>query len=146
MRRPLKDREGVGDIAGENRDGVERATGGDGADGSERRASASADDSVERGTRPDPAVWVAENGTRPATAVAEPELDPRVRRSARNALRGTLGRTDADEAGRELSRFVLPMTIAPARSSLDHERGFPGVIGGSGQAAVVGSPATRYCL
>src|SRR5947209_18980693 len=42
------------------------------------------------GTRPEPAVAVpSEIGTRPAaTAAAEPELDPPVTRSSRNALRG----------------------------------------------------------
>ncbi len=91
--RLAKDGEGVGDIAGEDRDGVERAAGGDDAGGGE---------SPERRLQPDNAVErrrhaprsrrvvPSENGTRPApTAVAELELDPPGMRSERSALRGT---------------------------------------------------------
>src|ERR1700679_3566581 len=92
--RLAKDGEGVGDIAGEDRDGVERAAGGDDAGGGEspeRRLQPDNAVGRRRQAPPAPAVRVpSENGTRPEpTAVAEPELDPPGMRSERSALRGT---------------------------------------------------------
>src|ERR1700685_1049115 len=72
------------------------------------------------GTRPDPAVSVpSENGTRRApTAAAEPELDPPGIKSAPNALRGPPeGERTPTSPVANWSRLVLPITIAPARSS-----------------------------
>src|SRR5271168_1695104 len=72
------------------------------------------------GTRPEPAVSVPrEKLTKPfATATAEPELDPpAMKRSSNTLVHTPYGERTPTRPVANWSRFVLPMSIAPAASS-----------------------------
>src|SRR5580658_4062320 len=98
------------------------------------------------GTRPEPAVSVPNaNGTNPrATTDAEPELEPPQMYSGRK-LFGTMpyGERVPTRPVANWSRLVLPTTMAPAsRNRRTTVASDLGTYANSGQAAVVGQPAT----
>src|ERR1700722_12340944 len=130
--------EGVGDIAGENRDGVERAAGGDHAG---RRESA------ERRLQPDDSVKRSGHTARSRRVSAKRERDEaRADRRRRAGARSSgyqiraqsvawnpIGRTHADKACRKLVEIGLADDDrARPFESLDDERGFRGAIGEGG--------------
>ncbi len=135
--RLAKDGEGVGDIAGEDRDGVERAAGGDDAGGGEspeRRLQP--DNAVERrrhaprsrrvGAKRERNEARADRGRRAGARPARNEI--RAQRIARNAV----GRAYADEPGGELIEVGLADDdCASALEPLDDERRTAGAIGES---------------
>src|SRR5882724_1525354 len=98
------------------------------------------------GTRPDPAVSVpsAKATLPPATATAEPELDPPAISPPPKTLSGVpYGERVPVSPVANWSRFVLPATIAPASTSRRTTGALrSGAYAKSGQPAVVGSPAT----